>query len=75
MLKSSKEKVPPDAELYEAILPTVVKNEELLQPFKVNEQISHEAHDDEKNFVTKGFSDDDNKKVSYINYFSYLWRV
>lgn len=63
VLKSSKEKIPPDAELYEAILPTVVTDEGYLQLFTLNEHISSENIADEKEFVVKGFSDDPNKKV------------
>lgn len=76
-LKSIKEKIPPDAEIYEAILPTVVEDEQYLQVFMVTKHVSPETVD-EKDFVLKGFSED-SKKVDWrhiLNYnlcFSLSW--
>lgn len=67
VLKTNKEKCPPDAELYESILPTVVKDEEYLQLFTLKEQVSTGPVADENEFVVKGFSDDSSKKVRYIS--------
>lgn len=60
-LKSGKEKVPPDAELYVTLLPTVVVNAEHLQMFNLKTHVSSETVEDDKNFVMKGFTDDINK--------------
>lgn len=65
-LKGCKEKIPPDAELYEMMLPTVVKDEEFLQGFTINKHVSPESVGDEKDFVVKGFSDDPKKVTSSI---------
>lgn len=55
--------MPPDAEIYEAILPTVIKDKEYLQVFMLNKDVSPETVEDEKEFVLKGFSDDSNKVI------------
>lgn len=62
-MKSIKEKIPPDAELYEAILPTVVKDEEYLQIFTLNKHVSSSSVNGEKDFVVRGFSEE-TKKVT-----------
>lgn len=50
--KMNKEKVPPEAELYESILHSSINNEEYLQLFNVNNsQISAEISDDNSSVI------------------------
>lgn len=65
--KINKEKIPPEAELYESILRSSISNEEYLQVFNVNTSISTETTDNST-------TDSNNIIKSKVNKYLYLVR-